>query len=100
MHPEPSLFFSNEAEEPLKEKAIVFIRNIPDNKTQVNINESNDNDVIFFELAKNPLIQLKNISELTYLPILEAMEDKEWGDIDDETKEEFLQYARKFAQEA
>ena len=48
---EPTLFFTYGESEKLKEKAIWFVRMLPDNRKSVNLNETSDNEVIWGEIT-------------------------------------------------
>ena len=48
---EPTLFITYGDTEKLKEKAVWFLRMTPDNRKQVNLTESNDNEVIWGEIS-------------------------------------------------
>jgi len=63
----------------------------------VNLTEPNDNEVLFGELSKNCLLQLNNIMEFTYQPMIENLDKKHWGVCDPEYVEEFNSSSKKFA---
>jgi len=88
---EPTLFFTSGENEKLLDKAVFFSKFLPDGqKRRVNLAEANDGEVLFGEISKNCLLQLNNVMELTYQPMIERLEDKKyWGECDPEYIEEF-----------
>ena len=70
---------------------------------QCNINSSfcsdNDPEVLFGELSKNCLLQLNNVMELAYQPMIDRLEAKHWGKCEPEYVEEFNSSTAKFANE-
>lgn len=96
---EPSLFITQGDTERLKEKAVYFIRNLHENKKNVNLQESNDNEIVTGELHSNVLLQLNNMMELVYFPMIERMEPKDWEKCEEEARNEFIALSKKFNQE-
>jgi len=76
---DPSLFITNGENERLKDKAVYFIRNLPEGKKSVELTESNDNQVIFGELSPNILQQLNNTLDMGYQPMIELIPKPDWG---------------------
>jgi len=100
---DPTLFITNGDQEKLKEKAVYFVKNFPITKDavkhKVNMAESCDNEIIFGEISPKCLIQLDKMIQYTYEPMIKNMSTQDWGQCEEEIKEEYLIYVRKFASE-
>ena len=66
--------------------------------TQVNINEGNNDEVLFGEVTPNPVRVLKFMIEYIYDPLISA-EKHDWGLTDSDSKKEFMIYTEKFKKE-
>ena len=66
--------------------------------TQININETNNDEVIFGEVTPNPVRVLSYMIEYIYDPLIN--EDKhDWGLTDGESKKDFMAQTDKFKRE-
>jgi dynein heavy chain, axonemal len=61
--------------------------------------EANDNEIIFGEISPKCLIQLDKMIQYTYEPMIKNMSASDWGQCEEEIREEYLSYVRKFASE-
>jgi len=82
--------------EKLKEKAIYFYRNLPEGRS-VNTHEGYDNEVLFGELSPNTIVQIDGVMNNIYEPMINAIDNPEWGECSEEFKQEFLLVTKKFA---
>ena len=96
---DPMLFITQGDTERIKEKAVYFIRNLPENKKTINLTEANDNEIVYGELSSNVLMQLNNMMELVYFPMIERLEQKEWEKCEEESRFDFVSLSKKFSQE-
>ena len=96
---DPMLFITQGDTERIKEKAIYFIRNLPENKKTINLTETNDNEILFGEISSNVLMQLNNMMELVYFPMIERLEPRDWEKCEEESRLEFVGLSKKFSQE-
>ena len=56
-----------------------FIRTIPKNvKKKVNIQESNDSDVLYWEIASNTLQQLDYFYQVAFEPQINEFDENTW----------------------
>lgn len=97
MHTENYLYITNGENEPLKNKAVYFLRtDSQGGKLDLTIT---DNKVLFGEIDKNPLHQVKLVMNNVFEHFIMNMEDSEWGECDDEQKKDFLNCFQKFNNE-
>ena len=96
---EPTLFINYGEPEKLKEKAVWFIRMLPEHRKTVNLQEITDNEVLWGEVSPHCVAQLNNLMENVYYPMIFSLDDKEWKECDEESKREFLGHTKKFQQE-
>lgn len=96
---EASLFTTYGDSEKLKDKAVWFLRMTPEHRKNVNLQEQSDNEVIWGEVSPQCVQQLNNLMENVYFPLIDNLDDREWGVCDDESKKEFKQHTTKFQQE-
>ena len=66
---------------------------------KVNLLESNDNEIITGEISPKCLVQLDKMMNTTYQPMFNLMDHSDWGQCDNEMKEEFLHIVSKFSSE-
>jgi dynein heavy chain, axonemal len=95
---DPNLFLTYGDHEKQKDKAIYFLRKLEGNKKQVNLQESNDNEVTFGELLPGPhiLTQLNHMMENVYHPMIERMGNDDWGECEEESRNDFHIATKKF----
>jgi len=81
---EPVLFLTFGENERLTEKAVFFSKFTQQDgvRKDVNLTIDNDPEVSFGELSKNCLLQLNNVMEFAYQPMIERLESKHWGKCD------------------
>lgn len=100
---EPTLFITNGDQEKIKDKGIYFIKNFPISKEnqmqKVNLQEANDGEIIFGEISPKCLVQLDKMMNHTYHPMFHSMSQQDWGQCEQEIKEEFLAFVSKFTSE-
>jgi dynein heavy chain len=93
---EPSLFITKGDEERLKDKAVYFVKNFPitmePRDMTINVNEANDDQIIFGEIAPKCLVQLDKMMTTTYHPMFHSLTKDDWNLCEEEIKEEFLAF--------
>ena len=85
-------------DETLKEKAIYFYRTTANGQC-VNVDEAYDQDVMFGEISTKTITQLDGVMTHIYEPLINGLEDQDWGECKEEQREEFLKASKKFAAE-
>ena len=96
---DPVLFLTYGDTERIKDKAVWFLRCLPENKKQVNTSEATNEEVVFGEMTPNPVIILDRMMEMVYEPMLSHEKSNDWGVSDLEAKNEFLTHTEKFKKE-
>ena len=84
-------------QEGLTEKAIYFLR-LTDPGKAVNMGDT-DGDVLFGEIHPNILEQLNLMMTYSFQPLIEKLDQKYWGECDQEIKSEFIQMTNNFSKE-
>lgn len=95
---DPQLFLTYGDTERIKDKAVWFLRNLPENKKKININETNNEEVLFGEVTPNPVRVLSYMIEYIYDPLING-EKHDWGLTDSDSKKEFVIQTEKFKKE-
>jgi dynein heavy chain len=84
----------------LKARAVYFIRNLPESKKTINLNETSDSELFWGELTQNPIKIMSVLMDAVYEPLINSEKnDFEWGLADQEAQEEFKNYSEKFKNE-
>lgn len=100
---EPTLFVTNGDQEKLKDKAVYFVKNFPitqePEEMKINVQEGNDHEIIFGEIAPKCLVQLDRMMSTTYSTMFENMTTEDWAQCETEIREEFLAFVGKFTSE-
>jgi dynein heavy chain len=95
---EPKLFITFGDSVRIKAKAVFFYRTTPDGKP-VTTSNSNDGEVIFGEMGSNSISSLDTIISTAFVPMVQALDDSEWGECDPEQRQELISGLIKFASE-
>ncbi|CAG9316033.1 unnamed protein product [Blepharisma stoltei] len=82
----------------IKSKGAFFYRTLPEGKA-VNTNAYNDTEVMFGEIGANPISSLDTIISGAFVPMVNAMDEADWGDCDKEQRLELTSGLAKFASE-
>jgi len=82
---DPQLFLTYGDLERIKDKAVWFLRNLAENKKKININEANNEEVLFGEVTPNPVRVLSFMIEYIYDPLING-DKHDWGLTDPESK--------------
>jgi len=90
------LFITDGESDKLKEKAIYFFRNLPEGRA-VNTGESYDNEVLFGEVSPNTIVQIDGVMSNVYEPMIGYLDGGDWGECNEDLKQEFLSSTKKFA---
>lgn len=95
------LFLTYGDQERLKDKAVWFLRNLPNDskKKQISLTEQSDNDVLFGEITPNTVPHLNQLMENIYQPFISALKPEDWGVCEEDTVKEFETHTEKFAKE-
>jgi dynein heavy chain len=96
---DPVLFFTYGDTEKIKDKAVWFLRNLPENKKSVNTSEANNEEVLWGEITPNPVKILNHMMEMVYDPMLSSEKNTDWGVSEVEAKKEFLGLTERFKKE-
>ena len=72
--------------EKIKDKAVWFMRFLPENKKQVNTAEGSNEEVLFGEITPNPVKILNHMIEFVYDPMLTSEKFTDWGVSDPEAR--------------
>lgn len=85
------------SKEKIVDKALCFVRST--GSKSVNTSIECDNDVTYAEIPEQPLGSFVILFNQFFAPLLETMDEKDWGAADEETKKEFLSNLKKFQQD-
>ena len=80
----------------IRTKGVFFYRTVAEGKA-VNTQSANDMEVMYGEIGANPISSLDTIISSVYVPLVNAMEDTEWGECDKEQRSELVTGLNKFA---
>jgi dynein heavy chain len=102
---QPSLFilYSNllllGEKEKLKGKGVYFLRcTVPAGKP-ITASGTNDNEVLFGEINEHTVYSLNTIVNNVYKPLVDKLDNNDWGACEAEQKKEFMQTFDRFAKE-
>ena len=82
----------------IRTKGVFFYRSVPEGKA-VNTQASNDNEVLFGEIGSNPISSLDTVISSVFVPLVNSMDDGDWGECDKEQRGELVSGLSKFASE-
>lgn len=82
----------------IRHKGIYFYRSVPEGKP-VNTQISNDNEVMYGEIGSNPISCLDTIVTSVFVPMINSMEEPDWGECDKEQRLELVTGLSKFSNE-
>ena len=77
-------------------KGVYFLRTVDED---IDPDTPNDDKILFGEINQNPLQQMKIMIENVFEPLIHNMDEREWGECDDEQKKDFLTIYSKFTDE-
>ena len=70
---DPVLFLTYGDTQKIKDKAVWFLRCLPETKKQINSAEFNNDEVMFGEITPNPVIILDKMMDMIYEPMLNQL---------------------------
>jgi len=93
-------FFVTDGEkEKLKGKGVYFLRcTVPAGKP-ITASGTNDNEVLFGEINEHTVYSLNTIVNNVYKPLVDKLDNNDWGACEAEQKKEFMQTFDRFAKE-
>jgi dynein heavy chain len=97
-HEDPRLLITFGDTERIKSKAAFFYRTSPDGRG-VNVQNASDNEVIYGEIGAQPIMSLENVITSAYVPMVNSIDEGEWGECEPEQRQEFVGVVNKFAAE-
>lgn len=65
----------------------------------INLNNANDNEVLFGEISAHTVTSLNTIINQVYKPLVDRLDNSAWGVCEEEQKREFNSVFEKFASE-
>jgi len=69
----------------LKGKGLYFVRTTPPSKPAVNLNGSNDNEVLFGEISEHTVTALNIIINNVFKPLVDRLDPvQDWGTCEEE----------------
>ena len=85
--------------EKLKGKGVYFLRcTVPAGKP-ITASGTNDNEVLFGEINEHTVYSLNTIVNNVYKPLVDKLDNNDWGACEAEQKKEFMQTFDRFAKE-
>jgi len=99
LHYDNNIFVTDGEHEKLRDKAVYFFRAVAEGKA-VNLDNPCDHEVLFGELLPNTVIQLDSLVNNVYEPLIQSLDVQEWGECEEESRNEFLSSTKKFAGES
>ena len=89
---DPRLFITYGDTEKIKDKAVWFLRNLPENKKKIDFNQGSNEEVLFGEITPNPVRVLNFMIENVYDPLINSENNNDWGQVEEEARKEFTNY--------
>ena len=74
------------------------MRCIPPGKA-ISVTGTNDSEVLFGEISENSVFALNTIVNSVYKPLVDKLDNSDWGSCEQEQKKEFMQTFDRFARE-
>lgn len=82
----------------MKGKGLYFLRTTPPGK-QVNPSGTNDNEVLFGEISEHTITSLNTLVNFCFKPLVEKLDNNDWGACGEEQKKEFSHIFDKISNE-
>jgi len=93
-------FFVTDGEkEKIKGKGVYFMRCTVPPGRPITTTGTNDNEVLFGEISEHTFFTLNTIVNNVYKPLVDKLDNNDWGACEAEQKKEFMQTFDRFAKE-
>jgi len=85
--------------EKIKGKGVYFMRCTVPPGRPITTTATNDNEVLFGEISEHTVFTLNTIVNNVYKPLVDKLDNNDWGSCEADQKKEFMQTFDRFAKE-